>query len=119
MALLDVTVRQDGRWCLVSVTGEMDLASAEIFDHAVSKVLADEAARHLVVDLTHLAFLSSAGLRSLMMARDRVLPDGAFRVVVPPDGAALRVLRISGLEEYLAPYPTVSAAIAQRSPTAR
>jgi anti-anti-sigma factor len=113
MALLDVTVRQDGRWCLVSVTGEMDLGSVEIFDRAVAEVLADEVARHLVVDLTHVAFLSSVGLRSLMTARDRVLPDGAFRVVAPPGAAARRVLQISGLDGYLAPYPTVPAAIAE------
>lgn len=57
-------------------------------------------ARRLVVDLTDVTFVDSAGLAALARARrDRVLTDGSLTVVRPASEDAMRVFRLTQFDE--------------------
>lgn len=102
---LAVRARRTADGVVLSVTGTVDLATAEqfqaAFDHALQQ-------RHevLVVDLTGVGFLSSVGLRLLLEAHEKA---GTMRVV--PGETVHRAVEVAGLHQVLAIHPTVEDAL--------
>ncbi len=87
---LTTAVRPDGAPVL-TVAGEIDMSNAETFAAALVDAV-DQAGGHpLVVDLTAIEYLDSAGLAALFEQADRI------RVVIGPLLAPL--VEISGLAE--------------------
>ena len=71
---MDVTVtKENGRVpvTVVHVDGKTDSASADKFEKKVMEVI-DAGARHLVLDLSKVPYMSSAGLRALQSIFDRL-----------------------------------------------
>jgi anti-anti-sigma factor len=65
----------------------------------------------LVVDLSGVGFLASAGLQSLVATHERVSKDAGFAVVA--DGPATsRPIQLTGLDQVLNLYPTMAQALA-------
>ena len=88
---------RDGETHLVTVRGELDMAVAPELEAALG---ADaEGAGAVLVDLTELAFMDSAGLRVLLMASERYRRAGAaWAVAVGEDSAVRRMLSLSETE---------------------
>ena len=71
---MDVTVTQENGRVLVTViqvAGNTDSASADEFEKKVMEVI-DGGARHLVLDLSKVPYMSSAGLRVLQNVFDKL-----------------------------------------------
>ena len=108
---IDVTTATDGTVQLFALGGSLDLASSPSLRAALMEA-ADRDKHEIVVDLTHLEFLDSTGLGALIGAHKRASEhDGSVRLVAH-EGQILRLLRITGLLDVFAVYPTVDAAIA-------
>lgn len=89
----------EGRHTLL-VRGELDLASVPDLDAAVD-ALCSAGIGDLCLDLTDLEFMDSAGLRSLLSAKEKCEQRGrAFSVITGP-GAVQRVLDLTGASEVL------------------
>ena len=94
---------------VVTATGDVDALTAPRLQDAIVEAL-DAASAALVVDLTDVEFLSSAGMSVLMAGYRRADPDTAFCVVA--DGPFTdRPMRMIGLDRELRLYPTLSAAL--------
>ena len=89
----------DGRLTL-SLTGELDLASAPILEEAIGAIPREDI-RELVFDLQDLAFIDSTGLR-LIIRTARLAADGGPRFAIQrvPDQAR-RLFEIAGVIERL------------------
>jgi anti-anti-sigma factor len=73
-------------------------------------------ARGLVVDLTAVEYLDSAGLRMLYRIAERLAPRRLALCVVAPDRSPVRrILTLSGFDSYAPIAPTVEAAVGQIS----
>jgi len=81
---------------VVSVAGELDLASREALDRELAGAL-DRGCRRLIVDLTGVTFIDSAAMGALVVNAKR-LPDDGGCVVVTDDPRILRVFEITGLD---------------------
>lgn len=81
------------------VRGELDLATADSLDRRLA-ALADRK-RPVLLDLRPLSFMDSSGLRSLMLARERAAGGDWGLRIIPPEGEARDVLRVSGVEDHL------------------
>ena len=71
---MEVTITQEqGRVpvAVVHVAGNTDSASADEFEKKVMKII-DDGARHLVLDLSKVPYMSSAGLRVLQNVFDKL-----------------------------------------------
>ncbi|HEX5407221.1 MAG TPA: STAS domain-containing protein [Pseudonocardiaceae bacterium] len=106
---LSVSTQQTGDNELLSVSGEVDLSTASGLRDAIAKSLA-AAPAVLVVDMTAVTFMGSAGLTVLVEAQQRSAPDTKLRIAVA-HRAVLRSINITGLDRYLAVYPTVEQAL--------
>jgi anti-sigma B factor antagonist len=102
---LAVRARRIGAGVVLSVTGEVDLATAEQFQAAFDHV-AQQQHEVLVVDLTGVGFLSSVGLRLLLEAHEKA---AAMRVVASE--TVERAVEVAGLHQVLAIHPTVEDAL--------
>ncbi|MGV0791981.1 STAS domain-containing protein [Mycolicibacterium sp. XJ1819] len=95
---------------VVAVGGDIDLATIPALEGA----LADAEARGpavLIVDLSDVDFLASAGLQALVAAHERIGRSARFAVVA--DGPSTsRPIQLTGLDQVLSLYPTISDAIA-------
>jgi anti-sigma B factor antagonist len=87
--------RVDG-YELLSVEGELDIATAPRMLSALNEAIAEMAAP-LVVDLTHVVFMDSTGLALLMNARRRVMRLGHGFAIICPKGPIARVFEIADM----------------------
>ncbi|MFF0146685.1 anti-anti-sigma factor [Amycolatopsis sulphurea] len=95
---------------VVTVRGEIDLATTPALKAAFGEALAGKPPI-LVVDLSGVGFLASAGLTQLViLARD--MPEGTALRIVASGRAVLRPVQLTGLEHSLPLYPTMEAALA-------
>jgi anti-sigma B factor antagonist len=102
-------VGQVGAWCVVTLSGDLELAVAPAFREALSEVV-DGSGGMVVLDLAGVPFVDSSGLAVVIAAgrrcRDR---GGELRL----SGASHRLrtkLDLLGLTESLALFPTAAAA---------
>jgi anti-sigma B factor antagonist len=106
-------VRDRAQALVVTVAGEIDRSTAERVRAAVDAGLDQlHAGAILVVDLTNVTFLGSAGLQALVDVTDTAQEHGApLRFVVGHTRAVIRTIQITGLTEVLPLFDTVEQAL--------
>ena len=98
----ELTVRTDrgaGEW-VIAAYGELDLASAGLFDREVNRAI-DEA-QNVVLDLSALQFIDSTGLNSLIRAARRAAARSRSLDVLRPPPDVERVFGIAGVDQVIA-----------------
>lgn len=80
---------------VIHVSGDLDTRGASLFDRAYDAAT-DRAPQRVVVDLSHMNFIDSNGLRSIVRARARSADRSSF-VLRAPQAEPLRLLELSGL----------------------
>lgn len=88
------TPSRHGRTAVITLTGELDARAAPAFQTEVAAVT-DRALDQLVLDMTDLSYLSSAGLRCLVFCRQK-LSDEVQMVVVRPHDSVEQTIRMVG-----------------------
>ena len=108
---LAFSVSREADHAVLSVTGNVDAGTEQRFRDALASVLANGVVR-IVVDLSRVAFMSSAGIGVLMGVR-RVLADaGGSLVLAAPHGEVAQVLSITGVAEVIPVAASVADAVA-------
>ncbi len=83
---------------VVTVMGDLDLASADTLVATVRDLLSDGAAVDVTVDLSGANFLDSSGVRALLLAYQAVAEQGGSLRVSGARGIVADVLRITAIE---------------------
>lgn len=94
---------------VVEVTGAIDAVTAPRLEEALNAALTPAPAV-LIADLTETEFLSSAGMSVLMSVHGRLGDSGRFAVVADGPGTS-RPLKLVGIAEVIALYPTLDQAV--------
>jgi anti-sigma B factor antagonist len=105
---VNVEKRQSGA-VVLRVSGEIDLVTAPRLEESVTRVLAQRP-EILVVDLTDVHFLASAGLSVLVAAHNQAGENTDMRLVAS-GSATLRPMELTGLAQALQLYPTLREAL--------
>jgi anti-anti-sigma factor len=112
--LARVEGEQRGTICLVRVHGEIDLSNA----HEVSSEIGDamgQEARRLVVDLSDITYLDSAGVALLLRLAERLRSRRRqLHLVVPRGSPVRRVLDFTGRPRVIPLEARLEDALAQR-----
>lgn len=107
---IDVSAARDGHVALFALGGSLDIATSPTLRAALMEA-ADRNEHEIIVDLAHLEFLDSTGLGALIGAHKRAAEHGGSVRLVAQEGQILRLLRITGLLDVFAVYPSVEAAL--------
>ncbi len=86
----------DGAWTL-SITGELDIATAPRLEEEVNKAVADGATT-VLVELQNLSFIDSSGLRMFLHLTQQASSEGWRLVIANPSEQVRTVLRVTGTE---------------------
>lgn len=90
---LELERRRDGGCEIVGLRGELDLTNA----HALEEALLAASADAVILDLSGLSFIDSAGMRTIDHAHRRLGDEGrALLLVAPPESRAAWTFRIAG-----------------------
>ena len=103
---------------LLTVEGELDIATAPRMISALNEALA-AMARPLLVDLSHVVFMDSTGLALLMNARRRAQRSGHGFAIICPRGPISRVFEIADMVETLGVRRDRDAALRAATQAAR
>ena len=107
-AIATAVAYEDGI-AVLTVSGEVDLATVPALEAAIDAALATQPSA-LVIDLSAVEFLASAGLQTLVTTQQRLGSSDQFAVVA--EGAATsRPIQLTGLDEIFGLYPTRAEAL--------
>ncbi len=95
---------------VVSVTGEVDLATAPALEQTLLGV-SEQRTGEVIVDLTGCSFLDARGLRALIATRERLERSNRPLALVLSNPSMLKILAITGHEEMFEIYPSLGAAV--------
>ena len=102
------SVSYDDGVAVLAVSGEVDLATIPAFQAAIADALTKRPTA-LIVDLSGVDFLASAGLQALVATHENVSGAAGFAVVA--DGPATsRPIELTGLDQILSMHSSLSEA---------
>lgn len=97
---------------VVHVGGEVDLVTApRLADELTWAEEQDVLLKRVVIDLTDVTFLASAGLRVFLEHERRCRESDVALCVVVPEGLVARTIALTGLTEVLAVHPSLDEAL--------
>jgi anti-anti-sigma factor len=105
---LITSVSHDEGVVVLAVSGEIDLATIPAFEAAIADALTQRPTA-LIVDLSGVDFLASAGLQALVAARESLTGAAEFAVVADRP-ATSRPIQLTGLDQILSLHPTLADA---------
>lgn len=94
---------------VVGVSGRIDATAAPLFDSHCSRYV-DEGHTTLIVDLSDVDYLSSAGLRSLVILSRKLRPLKGKLVIVGVHGTVKEIFDIAGFTDLFPMCDTIREA---------
>ncbi|HEY9310955.1 STAS domain-containing protein [Williamsia sp.] len=108
---LTISIDRRGGIVVLAVRGSIDVLTAPQLSDAVNDAMTATPTA-LIIDISAVDFLSSAGMTTLVTAHENIAPTGVLAVVA--DGPATsRPMHLVGLDKTIAVYPTVDDAVAR------
>jgi anti-sigma B factor antagonist len=114
MLSVDVSVRHAGGQAVVTLRGELDLASTpSLVGHLTAAVAA--CGPSVIVDLTGLEYVGYSGLGVLVRVGKWLRESGGDLALAAPQPQVRRILLVTGLIDVFAVYQSVEAAAARHA----
>ena len=115
MSLGDVQIQTSGAMVIARLSGEIDVSNAQGIGQAITRGVAHEA-RGLVLDLTELEYLDSAGIQLIYQLREDLRARAQELVIVlADDSLPADALRLAGVASHLKTRPTIEEALVDSS----
>jgi anti-sigma B factor antagonist len=114
MASLDMTIEEKGESTKVVLRGRFDTTGAILIEMPFNAVTSEK--RAIVVDLSAVTFMSSYGIRVLLVGAKTIKSRGGKLAILCPEGNVAKVLEATGTNTLIPVYPTPDAALAAVAP---
>lgn len=98
---------------VVSLSGDLDVPAVPLFEGEVGRAI-ESAVQTLIVDLTHVDFVSIVGAQALATAQFRAERNGLALMLVPHGRTLTRALTVTGLAGDFRCFPSIRAAVQAR-----
>ncbi len=109
---MDISIQQSDQMSIVSIAGSIDAFTADQVSSRIDEQISS-GEKHLVLDLSKVDFMSSAGLRVILGALKETRRQGGDLYLAGAQGGVARVLKMSGFANILKTYDSVDEAVAQ------
>jgi anti-anti-sigma factor len=107
---MEITAKQLGQTTVVSIVGSVDALTANQVTSFLSAQVGN-GQRQLVADLSQVDFMSSAGLRAILIALKESRQQGGDLRLAAAQPRVENILKIAGLTGVLQAFPTLEKAI--------
>ncbi len=112
---MNLIVEEKEKFAIMRLEGRIDATSAPLLEAKISELLSKEILR-LLVDFSHVDYLSSAGLRFLLAATKRYKSSDGVLVISAAGEDVMEIIRMAGFEKILNIYPDEKHAIKVLAP---
>ncbi len=109
---MDISVQQLDQISIVSIAGSFDALTVDQVAGCIDERISS-GEKHLVLDLSEVEFMSSAGLRVILAALKETRRAGGDLYLAGAQRGVAGILRLSGFSKILKVYDSVDNAIAQ------
>lgn len=106
---MNISVSEENGRALLSLEGRLDSNTSGALEQQLTATM-DSGSQQLIIDFDQLAYISSAGLRVLLMAAKRLKSEGGHLVLCGMADHIREVFEISGFLQILTVVADVSAA---------
>lgn len=111
MNLADVQLRVEGAVVIAAVTGELDISNVNGIEQAILVATSNQA-ELVLMDLSEVDYLDSAGIHVVYRLRERLQSRGqALRLIIAEDSPAADALRLAGVMNHLEIRHTLEAGL--------
>ena len=107
---MELSDKQTDSAVILTATGRIDMTTSNEFCKRLSAILA--AGRPVVIDLSGVNYISSAGLRALMLASKQARNTGTGLAIAALQPVVLEIFQISRFDKLVPCHPSVEAALA-------
>ena len=97
---IDITVHRHGTWTRISVSGDLDMATAPRLQESTTAVK-----ENLALDLSRVRFIDSSGLRALFQINQTIEPVA----LVSPSAVVQRLLSLTDMAQVFVVVDDLSA----------
>lgn len=109
---MELIIQEQDNVTIISVSGSIDaLTATELTDFADAQIEAGHT--KLVIDLSQVEFMSSAGLRSFLGTMKNCRKGGGDLLLASTQPGVEKVLKMSGFTEIIKMYPSLEDAAAE------
>jgi len=108
--MVDIQVSDLDRVTLIEVSGRVDSMTAEQLGAALA-AQHEKGRRNLILDLAQVDYMSSAGLRELVMAFKRAQTVSGDVRLAQPSHRVREILEMAGLDSVFQIFPSRAAAV--------
>ncbi len=117
--MLEFETAKMGAQLVLKTRGRMDNKTASEFNDKIERII-EVGEKHIVVDLSRLEYISSAGLRAILTAGMRMRAVEGALVFCCMTGMVKEVLDVAGFDAMFPTFPTLNEALqgASSSPAA-
>jgi len=112
---MDICTRHYNNVAILSVTGRLDAATTPQFSQTLTEQMAAGYTR-MVIDLKKVEFLSSAGVKAMMLGVQNTRRQGGDLRVANARAQVRHVLNLAGVDGVIKVYPNVVGATASYFP---
>lgn len=112
---MNIEQRTQGTASIITVAGKIDANTSSEFESTLMSTL-DQGRSRVLIDCTQLEFISSAGLRVLLMAGKRLKAAQGMLGIVGLIAPIREVFDISGFSNLFNMYDTVETALKEENP---
>lgn len=102
-----IDIGRSGPHRLITVKGEIDMASAPQLQEALTEAPSET----VIADLSDVGFMDSTGLRSLILSHDEVKEAGGELRLVYGEGPVQRIIDLTGLGDRFSVFDTTEKAV--------
>ncbi len=106
-------IHHNGRkndYVVVGVEGRMDAVSAPEFEKFINSLMGEEALK-VVVDFEALDYISSAGLRSILISAKKIQGNNGKILIASLHGSVREIFEISGFNTIIPIHASVDEAL--------
>ena len=110
MRLADVQFTHRDQIVVAGVTGEIDLSNTAGIERVIAEAMTNEQLA-LILDLSQVDYLDSAGIQLLYQLRERLrVRSQVLRLVIPASSLANHALKLAGISRHIDTSETVEDA---------
>jgi len=108
---LSVTERQEGNKTVLAIQGRLDGQNSEVFTQDVTRLIGEGRGSY-VLDFSQVPYISSAGLRGILILAKEVRRSGGHLSICSPVPMVLEVMNLARLSMVVPIHATLEEALA-------